>query len=440
MAPSGSRLRVEVARPGQPSSPRESPSLTGLEQASDGDGLLPSTPLAVGRLLGLTGRNAGAPLPESRTSDTAAPALARGCSFVSDAEAIRQRGEAVPLVPLQTDPLTGADAAARPHPRADVPGPRDGADPAAGVDVRAVSASGADRARRHGRDLPGSRHLPWARRRPQTTARGVGGRPGVPGPFPLRSRSRRPAARTPRHPRSRFRGDRRPALHRHASGRRSRPGHRPRLWPTAAAPGRQHRPAQVAAALDAAHAAGLVHRDIKPANILITGPEPGGAGGDFVYVADFGIARAVDGSASGSLTSTGTMVGSLDYIAPERFDRDPGDRRVDIYALGCVLFQALTGRRPFPVEGMPAIINAHLNTPPPAASGLRPSIPAGLDAVIARAMAKHPTTATPAPPPSPSTPAAHSTAKPSSSRRTCRPAPRPPTSGRTAGRPGLTAL
>jgi serine/threonine kinase PknH len=147
---------------------------------------------------------------------------------------------------------------------------------------------------------------------------------------------------------------------------------------------------QVAAALDAAHAAGLVHRDIKPANILITGPEPGGAGGDFVYVADFGIARAVDGSASGSLTSTGTMVGSLDYIAPERFDRDPGDRRVDIYALGCVLFQALTGRRPFPVEGLPAIINAHLNTPPPPASQLRPSIPPGLDTVIARAMAKHP--------------------------------------------------
>ena len=147
---------------------------------------------------------------------------------------------------------------------------------------------------------------------------------------------------------------------------------------------------QVASALDAAHAAGLVHRDIKPANILITGPDSGTSGGDFVYVADFGIARAVDGSASGSLTSTGNMVGSLDYIAPERFDRDPGDRRVDIYALGCVLFQALTGRRPFPVEGLPALINAHLNTPPPAASTLRPSVPAGLDAVIARAMAKHP--------------------------------------------------
>ena len=116
--------------------------------------------------------------------------------------------------------------------------PRGGSAPA---DVRAVPASGADRARRHGRDLPGLRHLPWPRRRPQTTARGVGGRPGVPGPFPRRSRPRRPAARTPRHPHPRFRGDRRPALHRHASGRRSRPGHRPGLWPTAAAPGRRHR-------------------------------------------------------------------------------------------------------------------------------------------------------------------------------------------------------
>ena len=147
---------------------------------------------------------------------------------------------------------------------------------------------------------------------------------------------------------------------------------------------------QVASALDAAHAAGLVHRDIKPANILVTGPESGTSGGDFVYVADFGIARAVDGSTSASLTSTGNMVGSLDYIAPERFDRDPGDRRVDIYALGCVLFQTLTGRRPFPVEGLPAIINAHLNTPPPAASAVRPNLPASLDAVIARAMAKDP--------------------------------------------------
>ena len=81
--------------------------------------------------------------------------------------------------------------------------------------------------------------------------------------------------------------------------------------------------AQIAAALDAAHAAGLVHRDIKPGNILVTEPD------DFVYVADFGIARFTDGAGSGSLTSTGTTIGSLDYVAPERFGTGYGDRRAD---------------------------------------------------------------------------------------------------------------
>jgi len=144
---------------------------------------------------------------------------------------------------------------------------------------------------------------------------------------------------------------------------------------------------QVAAALDAAHAAGLVHRDIKPGNVLVIESE---AGGDFVYVADFGIARAVDGTTSSSLTTTGATVGSMDYVAPERFAGGHGDRRADVYALGCVLYEALTAQRPFPVEGLPAVINAHLNTPPPAPTARRPNLPAGLDAVVAHAMAKNP--------------------------------------------------
>ncbi len=132
-----------------------------------------------------------------------------------------------------------------------------------------------------------------------------------------------------------------------------------------------------------------MHRDIKPGNILMVASAPDTAA-DFVYVADFGIARAIDGSNSGSLTSTGTTVGSLDYVAPERFGGGHGDRRADVYALGCVLFEALTARRPFPVEGLPALVNAHLNTPPPAPTALRSEVPAGLDAVVARAMAKDP--------------------------------------------------
>ncbi len=153
---------------------------------------------------------------------------------------------------------------------------------------------------------------------------------------------------------------------------------------------------QVADALDAAHATGLVHRDIKPGNVLVTRPAAAGTDAgdgshrDFVYIADFGIARAVDGSRSASLTSTGTTMGSLDYVAPERFGTTHGDHRADIYALGCLLYESLTGERPFQVEGVPALINAHISTPPPAPSAARPELPPAFDAVIARAMAKDP--------------------------------------------------
>lgn len=137
---------------------------------------------------------------------------------------------------------------------------------------------------------------------------------------------------------------------------------------------------QVAAALDAAHANGLIHRDVKPQNIIIT-PD------DFAYLVDFGIAEARGES---HLTMTGYHVGSFAYMAPERLDGDqPATAAVDVYALACVLYEALTGRRPF-VGDTQQVIAGHLSVPPPRPSVARSAVPAALDEVIARGMAKHP--------------------------------------------------
>ncbi|MGY1650025.1 serine/threonine-protein kinase [Geodermatophilus sp. SYSU D01119] len=139
---------------------------------------------------------------------------------------------------------------------------------------------------------------------------------------------------------------------------------------------------QVAEALEAAHADGLVHRDVKPSNVLVT-PN------DFVYVVDFGIARSV-GSTRTSLTITGATVGTLDYMAPERFTDQPIDGRVDVYSLACVLAQTLTARKPFGGEDLPALLYAHLYAEPPRPSDVVPGLPRGLDDVVARGMAKRP--------------------------------------------------
>ncbi|MEV4235189.1 MULTISPECIES: protein kinase [unclassified Nocardia] len=137
---------------------------------------------------------------------------------------------------------------------------------------------------------------------------------------------------------------------------------------------------QVAAALDAAHAGGLVHRDVKPANILVT-PS------DFAYLADFGIARS---ERDPSVTATGQAIGSYSYIAPERFDTAPIGGTADVYSLACVLFECLTGTQPFPVDGMSSLIRAHLSTPPPRPTTKRAGLPGALDEVISRGMAKEP--------------------------------------------------
>ncbi len=137
---------------------------------------------------------------------------------------------------------------------------------------------------------------------------------------------------------------------------------------------------QIASALDAAHAGGLVHRDVKPANILVTEA-------DHAYLADFGIAHTQGDSA---VTVVGMAVGSYIYMAPERFDVAEITGRADIYSLACVLHECLTGASPFPAASMNVLIRSHLADSPPRASAQQAGIPAGFDAVISRGMAKDP--------------------------------------------------
>jgi serine/threonine-protein kinase len=139
---------------------------------------------------------------------------------------------------------------------------------------------------------------------------------------------------------------------------------------------------QIAEALDSAHDDGLIHRDVKPSNVMVTSR-------DFVYVIDFGIAHTV-GETRNGLTVSGSTVGTLDYMAPERFSSDHIDRRVDIYSLACLLYQCLTAKLPFDRGALPAMIYAHLNADPPRPSDVSPRVPEKLNAVVAQGMAKNP--------------------------------------------------
>ena len=142
--------------------------------------------------------------------------------------------------------------------------------------------------------------------------------------------------------------------------------------------------AQVAEALDTVHTHGLVHRDVKPANILVAS----GEGYEHAYLGDFGVAKQV--RTESGLTQTGAFIGTVDYAAPEQLEGKAVDARADIYALGCVLYQCLTGLRPFEKGSDAATISAHLFEPPPSAHAKRPDLPPELDDVIARALAKPP--------------------------------------------------
>lgn len=139
----------------------------------------------------------------------------------------------------------------------------------------------------------------------------------------------------------------------------------------------------VASALAAAHGRGLVHRDVKPANVLVA--RSGEESGDHIYLTDFGIARRTDGD---SITRTGMLVGTVDYMAPERLEGGRGDAASDIYSFGCMLFELLTGHVPFDRPNNVAKVFAHVSDPIPSARDEVTEVSQRLDAVIATAMAK----------------------------------------------------
>jgi serine/threonine protein kinase len=138
---------------------------------------------------------------------------------------------------------------------------------------------------------------------------------------------------------------------------------------------------QVGNALDAAHANGLVHRDVKPSNVLLDED-------DYVYLADLGLTRRLEeqGLRAGEDRSLGTPA----YLAPEQIDGGPVDGRADVYSLGCLLYECLTGRPPFEATSRLAVAWAHLEDDPPSASEHNPDLPGAIDAVIRKALAKAP--------------------------------------------------
>src|SRR5215218_1678113 len=138
---------------------------------------------------------------------------------------------------------------------------------------------------------------------------------------------------------------------------------------------------QVAAALDAAHGQGLIHRDVKPANVLIEGRT--------AFLTDFGLTKRIEGTRT-QLTQAGDVVGTIHYVAPEQIEGARVDARSDIYSLGCLVYHCLSGELPFARDTDVAVIYAHLSEEPPRLTSVRPELPGGLDAVIAKALEKAP--------------------------------------------------
>src|SRR3954469_6716855 len=138
---------------------------------------------------------------------------------------------------------------------------------------------------------------------------------------------------------------------------------------------------QIGRGLSFAHQQGLVHRDVKPQNVLLNGDGQ-------AKVTDFGIARSLD--VQHGMTQTGTVLGTSDYIAPEQAQGQRVDEHTDVYSLGVVLYELLTGEVPFPGENFVAVAMRHINEEPPSVRAKRPDVSPRLDAAIQRAMAKDP--------------------------------------------------
>ena len=144
---------------------------------------------------------------------------------------------------------------------------------------------------------------------------------------------------------------------------------------------------QAASALAATHQRGLIHRDVKPGNMLLV-PRTTQDGTDHLYLSDFGLVKNL--GSMGGPTKTGQFMGTVGYVAPEQIRGKGVDKRTDVYALGCVLFECLTGWQPFRRKDDFATIMAHVNDAPSVVSELRPGVPAAIDDVVARALAKDP--------------------------------------------------
>jgi serine/threonine-protein kinase len=144
---------------------------------------------------------------------------------------------------------------------------------------------------------------------------------------------------------------------------------------------------QVCDALQAAHLNGVVHRDLKPENIFLVRHD---RTPHFVKVLDFGIAKLLDGAHSPGQTSMGTIIGTPEYMAPEQWAGKGVDGRTDLYALGIIAYELLTGRTPFPKGGLGSLLHAHLQEMPPTPQERNPSVPLPLSQLVMRAMAKRP--------------------------------------------------